>query len=255
MANRDVFRELGTDDAVHDPRLYDIINDFDHDIPFWRRWAEAADGPVLELCCGSGRITMPLANAGIPIAGVDHSAKMLAGLHEKATEAGLQIPTLQADMRTFEFRGVFNLIFVPFNSFQNLYGIEDVIACLASIRRHLSQSGRLIIDVFNPSVEFLVDRSRVEHQHEDIEVPGVGTLHWHERCCYDDAHQVNRVCWRFEYPDGHVEVQHLDMRCFYPLELRALLQLAGYEVESCFGDYDNAPFRSGSLKQIVVCTP
>lgn len=243
-----------TDDAVHDPRLYDVLNDFDYDLPFWEKHCRAANGPVLELCCGTGRLTVPLAKKGIPITGVDVSERMLAGFRARAEREGCNLAPCHADVRHLRLDRKFALVFIPFNSFQCLYSLEEIECTLAGVRAHLQPGGRFILDVFNPSIELMVERNRAPLVQE-FTVPGVGTVAWSERCAYDTAGQVNRVDWVFRFPDGHEEHQHLDMRCFYPQELRALLKYNGFSTEAIYGNYDEAPFHKASTKQIFVCTP
>ena len=245
--------EFRIDDAVHSPEIYDVINSFDSDVPFWLEHAQRAAGNVLELCCGTGRITLPLVQYGIPIVGLDYSERMLSGLRGKAASQGLNVDARPGDMRSFDFPERFSLIFVPFNSFQCLYSTSDVEAALTSIRRHLEPDGRFILDVFLPSIELMVDRSREEKIWNDIIVPGRGRLQIRERCHYDAASQVNRVTWTLVFEDGSHEIQRLDMRCFYPKEIDILLKESGFIIEQRFGNYDRSPFVSSSPKQIVIC--
>ncbi|EKD32834.1 MAG: hypothetical protein ACD_76C00138G0002 [uncultured bacterium] len=261
LVNNELFREgenmnqrdYGVDEAVHSHEIYDIINSFDYDIPFWREQAGKAKGPVLELCCGTGRITVPLAKHGIPIVGADLSRNMLAGFQKRCVRENIFPRSISADMRSFDLPERFSLIFVPFNSFQCLYSLADIEAALACIRRHLSPTGRFILDVFNPSIEIMVDRFRAEQENQTLNIPAKGVVRWKERCCYDAAAQVNRVTWTFIFPDGTEEIQRLDMRCFYPQELSVLLKANGFIVEHFYGGYDCSEFCSESPKQILVC--
>jgi SAM-dependent methyltransferase len=156
-------------------------------------------------------------------------------------------------MRDFSLNETFALIFVPYNSFQCLYSVAEAEAALACIRSHLAPSGRFILDVFNPSIELIVDRSRTGKRHGLVEFPERGKAEWFERVHYDAAAQVNRVTWTFVFPDGTEEVQRLDMRCFYPLELEVLLKANGFIIEERFGDFDREAFKSDSPKQILIC--
>jgi len=244
---------FGIDRTILDPCFYDTINDFDSDLTFWLDECRNAGGPVLELGCGTGRLTVPLAMEGIPILGADLSETMLMGLQRRAERESVSVRSTRADMRDFSLNETFALIFVPFNSFQCLYSVAEAEAALACIRRHLAPSGRLILDVFNPSIELIVDRSRAGERHDPVEIPGRGKAEWLERVHYEAAAQVNRVTWIFTFPDGTEEVQRLDMRCFYPLELEVLLKANGFFVEERFGDFDRVAFKSDSPKQILIC--
>jgi SAM-dependent methyltransferase len=244
---------FGIDRTIFNPDFYDAINDFDSDLPFWLDECRRAGGPVLELGCGTGRLTVPLAKEGIPILGADLSETMLEGLKRRAEREGVPARSARVDMRDFSLNETFELIFVPFNSFQCLYSIAEAEAAMACIRSHLAPSGRFILDVFNPSIELIVDRSRAGERHDPVEIPGRGKAEWLERVHYDAAAQVNRVTWTFTFPDGTEEVQRLDMRCFYPLELEVLLKASGFTIEERFGNFGREEFKSDSPKQILIC--
>lgn len=244
---------FGIDEAVHSPEIYDIINTFDDDLGFWREYSQAAKRRVLELCCGTGRVTIPLAQSGIPIVGLDCSERMLDGLRRNAAQKRVSIDARHGDMRFFDFSEKFSLIFVPFNSFQCLYKIPDVESILSAVSRHLEPEGRFILDVFSPSIEIMVDRSRKEKRWEDFFIPERGRVRMRERCDYDAASQVNRVTWTLCFDDGSEQVQKLDMRCFFPQELEVILKSSGFLIEERFGNFDKSPFTSDSPKQIVVC--
>ena len=245
---------FGVDRGVYSVDLYDAINSFTHDIPFWLEQARMAKGPVLELCCGTGRITVPLANAGIPVVGADLSHDMLKGLQQRASKAGVLLDARIADMRSFSFEEKFNLIFIPFNSFQCLYTLSDVQNTLACVRKHLAPGGRFVLDVFNPSLELMVDRSRNLVEQGTFELPVRGLVNWKEKCHYEAAAQVNRVTWLFSFEDGTEEIIKLDLRCFYPLELELLMTSNGFTIENRIGNYDLSPFVSNSPKQILFCS-
>ncbi len=244
---------FGIDEAVLNPDIYDVINDFDDDLPFWLQECRKAGGQVLELCCGSGRLTVALAKAGIPILGADFSETMLEGLRRRAAREGVPVRAVRADMRDFSFNETFALIFVPYNSFQCLYSVAEAEAALACIRHHLAPSGRFILHVFNPSIERIVEGSRVEKRNDPVEFPGRGPAEWLERFHYDAAAQVNRITWTFIFPDGTKEVQRLDMRCFFPQELEVLMKANGFCIEERFGDFNREAFQADSPEQILLC--
>ncbi|HEX9913239.1 MAG TPA: class I SAM-dependent methyltransferase, partial [candidate division Zixibacteria bacterium] len=117
--------------------FYDKWNQsFVSDIPLWLEYTKRCGSPVLELCCGTGRILLPLAKEGIEISGLDISEKMLEKAREKLNKETEQIKKrvnlLQGDMRNFHLKKEFNLIFIPFNSFQVLLSMEEQNNCLRS---------------------------------------------------------------------------------------------------------------------------
>src|SRR5215470_1030504 len=182
-----------------DGRHYDALNrDIVADIPFYLDEAKRARGPVLELACGTGRLTIPIALNGIPIEGVDRSPSMLAHLRTKAEQAAVTIPLTEADIRDFDLGRKFSLIFLGFNSMQHLHDYGSQAALFANVRKHLSPGGKFVFDVFNPKIAFLAQSGgprKLEREYEDPDGPGKISLE--QTLVYDDAVQVSRIRWFF----------------------------------------------------------
>ncbi|MDQ3235666.1 MAG: methyltransferase domain-containing protein [Pseudobdellovibrionaceae bacterium] len=213
----------------------------------------AENGPVLELCCGTGRLTIPLAKAGIDIIRLNFTASMLEFARKKASRDHIEIPWVLDDMRKFNLNRMFNLIFIPFNSLQNTYTIEDVERTFERIKAHLSLGGCFIFSIFNPSLDYIVDCSRSPKVHE-VKMPDGRNLTITESCTYDSAHQVNRISWIHKFSDSEKEIpQRLDMGCFFPLEMDALLKYNGWQIVQKFGSFDEDEFKASSPHQIYVC--
>lgn len=225
------------------------------DVPFYVAEAKRARGPVLELACGTGRVTIPVAQSGVEIVGLDQSPSMLAHARTKAEAAGVKIAWVEADCRTFALSRRFALILMAFNSMQHLHDLASLAALFANVRRHLAPGGRFIFEVFNPSLAILnrdYSKRYVERQYEDPE--GRGTITLEMTALYDDAAQVNRMTWYFSLPgQKDFRVERLDVRCFFPQELDLLVRANGVAIEHKFGNFERKPFASGDMKQIVVC--
>ena len=111
-------------DLIYDANIYDAMNTNLDDLYFYKRWLpENRDTRILELCCGTGRLTLPIAKEGYDITGVDYTPSMLAQAKDKAAGAGLEISFIEADIRTLDLREKYDLIFIPFNSIHHLYKI------------------------------------------------------------------------------------------------------------------------------------
>ena len=92
-------------DLIYDANIYDGMNTSMDDLQFYKRWLpKNKDARILELCCGTGRLTLPIAKDGYDISGVDYTASMLHQAKMKAAEAGLRINFIQADIRTLDYR-------------------------------------------------------------------------------------------------------------------------------------------------------
>lgn len=227
------------------------------DVPFYLDEAIRAGGPVLELACGTGRVTLPIAERGVEIIGLDQSPSMLAHARRKAEAAGVRISWVDGDCRTFALDQEFALIFMAFNSMQHLQDAASLEALFANVRRHLVPGGRFILDVFNPSLAILTrdpNRRYFDREYEDPEGRGPITLEM--TALYDDAAQVNRMKWCFSRPgEKDFRVEQLDVRCFFPQELNLLVRANGFTIEQKFGNFERKPFGSGDMKQIVICKP
>lgn len=114
-------------ELIYDANIYDGMNAKLADLPFYKRWLpKQKDARILELCCGTGRLTLPIAKEGHRISGVDYMASMLEQARRKAEEEGLAIEFIEADIRTLALAEKYDLIFIPFNSIHHLYENEDL---------------------------------------------------------------------------------------------------------------------------------
>lgn len=237
-------------------RYYDIQNkDFVDDIHFYLRQIKKYGEPVLELACGTGRITIPIAEQGIKIRGLDISEPMLSHAKRKSAVKGVDVEWVKADCRDFKLDRKFNLIFFPFNSIAHLHDLESIESCFSCVKMHLKNEGMFAIDMFNPRLDILTrDPSKRYPVAEYPDPDGKGTVVITENNIYDAATQINRI--KLYYKIGsHAEevVEELNMRIFYPQELDALLYYNGFTIEAKFGSYDESPFISTSPKQLIVC--
>jgi hypothetical protein len=116
----------------------------------------------------------------------------------------------------------------------------------------LVPQGRLIFDVFNPSIDLLVTRRQGWHPVKNYTDASGRNVEVTEQCRYDAASQVNQVTWRI-VRDGVERRERLDMRCFFPREVEVLVRLSGFRLIARHGDFDESPFESGSRKLICIC--
>ena len=248
-------------DLYASARRYDALTgeiESGEDLDYWERQMRRLPGPALELACGTGRLTLPLAERGITIEGLDISTVMLGRAREKTASRGLEIPWHPADCTDFDLGRLFGTIFLPNNSLGHLLHWRDFVACLGCVRRHLVPGGRFLLDYFNPSLGLLLrdpDERPLVAEFEDPE--GEGHVTVSESSAYDFASQINhaRWFWRFTARPNEENVTDLPMRVYYPQELDALFALGGFRIEAKHGGYDEAPFSSLSRKQLVVATP
>lgn len=237
--------------------LYDHVTPYRErrDVGFYVEAAKNADGPVLEVGCGTGRVLIPTARAGIEIVGLDLSPHMLKICRERLGQEPVEVQSraqlVQDDMRTFTLGRTFKLATTPFRPFQHLITVEDQMACLKNIHRHLEPGGRLILDIFNPSLEALT-RDNVGEEFGDepeFTMPdGRKVNRRHKIVARDHFKQINQVelIYYVTYPDGREErlVHAFDMRYLFRYEAEHLLARCGFEFEHLYAGYDKSPYGS-----------
>ena len=257
-----------------DARLYDheTADDPEFDLPYWRSLLdEFQSARVLELACGTGRLTLPLARHGralradFRIVGLDLSAPLVERARAKLVEAEDVPPDtarfVVGDMRAFDLDDEFDLIVVAFNSLAYIHTLEDQLACLEAARRHLAPAGRLAIDLLVPRLEFLSEAQRpappcrLEMDHP-VPAEGIGRLLRTYVDRYDAETQTIASTYFYDisYVDGRQErlVRNLDWHMYFHRELLLLLRLAGLRPIARYGGYDRSPFTKRSFQYLWV---
>jgi SAM-dependent methyltransferase len=236
--------------------LFDLdYGDFDDDLPFYEALAREAGGPVLELGVGTGRVARRLAGLGHDVCGIDNSATML---NRARCHAG-DLPNLQvvhADMRDFALGKSFAFIYAGYGAFHHLLTSKDQVACLRSMERHLVSGGVVAFDLrahwatdwdADPD-ETICDWTRAASN---------GDLVTKLRSVrVDRAAQVQHETYHFDRkaPNGtvHRVTAQVELRFSTRYEVEFLLQEAGLELESFYGDYDLRPYETDSDLMITV---
>ena len=139
-------------DIYDHPALYDALLPATAHVSYYVDLARQASGEVLELACGTGQLTVPLASAGLRITGLDLSEPMLSAARQRAAAQKVSVEHLPGDMRDFDLGRRFALIFIARNSLLHLHSTEDILAAFAMVRRHLAPGGIFAFDIFNPKI-------------------------------------------------------------------------------------------------------
>jgi len=237
--------------------VYSYVTD---DIPFYIDEARSAGGSVLELGCGTGRVAIPIAQAGIEIVGLDSSAAMLEVARRKAEKApgarGLRL--VETDMRDFSLDEVFGLVIIPFRGFLSLLSVEDQIQALANVRAHLAPGGKLAFNIFVPDLNMLVQEGDVAYHLRDVTDSDTGRrlVVWHQSA-YDNHNQIisARVIVDDLEADGVVGrrfYRDFQLRYSHRWEIRHLLEVCGFEIVDLFGDFERSPFDETSTEMVWV---
>jgi SAM-dependent methyltransferase len=239
---------------------------FPGEIDWWVRQAVDAAGAVLELACGTGRVTWPIARAGVDIFGLDAGAGMLRVAEAKRgrepREVSERVRFVRGDMTDFSIGETFALAIIPFRAFQSLLTPESQRSSLTCIRRHLCPGGHLIIDIFDPRLDWLLpdrtepglpDRPNVKHPVSGNTV-SVEVL----TRANDPLSQTLRERWRFtERTSSGATVRReeeiLELRWTYRHEMQYLLELCNFVIEREISDFSDSPPAYGH-EQIWVAT-
>jgi SAM-dependent methyltransferase len=236
------------------PDLYDALLPVGAHLPFYADIARHQAGAVLELACGTGQLTIPIALQGLPTAGLDLSSAMLDAAKRRASAAGASAAFLQGDMRDFAFGRAFNLIIVARNSLLHLHSTGDLLAALTAVRRHLARDGVFAFDIFNPDVGILARPPGQRFPVMNVTATPFGPLNVEDTHDYDSATQVNRATWYISTPDRRdAWTVPLNLRSIFPQELPLLVSAAGLELISRVGDLSGAPFDRRSRMQVCLC--
>jgi len=227
------------------------------DAAFYLARSLEAHGPVLELGCGSGRVLVPIARAGVDITGLDASPAMLEICRARLRAEGLSAPTVLGDMRHFDLARKFALITIPFRPFQHLLDPPDQIACLESVRRHLAPEGRFLFDVFDPRMDLITGLDGVETVEFEFTAPnGRAMRRSVKRIRHDRVRQVQHMELIFtDQQTGAREAMPLVMRYFFRYELEHLLARCGFEVMEVLGDFDGSAVGATPKELIVLSKP
>jgi SAM-dependent methyltransferase len=222
--------------------------------PFWQEVADAYGGPILELGCGTGRIAIPLAQAGFAVTGLDAAPSMLAAARRKAAAAGVTVTWHEGDLRAFELEAHFALVLLPNNALCHLLTRQDFEAWAGCVRRHLAPVGRLVVEVFVPNPAFLLRGPDERYPFAEYDDPaGRGRITISESSHYDPASQVRHIRTHYRIPgQAEEEVGELPMRMYFPQELDALFEYNGFVIEHKYGGMDRRPFDAGAAMQLLI---
>lgn len=185
-------------DLIYDADIYDGLNTFLYDLQFYKKWLLKNKGSqILELGCGTGRLTIPIAKDGYDITGIDFTSSMLEQAKVKASRAGLDIEFIQADMRTLDLPEKFDLIFIPFNSIHHLYKNEDLFKAFKVIKQHLKEGGLFLLDCFNPNIQFIVEGEKGIKEITDYTTTDGRKVLIKQKMQYEGKTQINRIEWHY----------------------------------------------------------
>jgi SAM-dependent methyltransferase len=231
------------------------------DIPFWRNLALRADGPVLELGCGTGRIALPLARAGVHVVGIDRSEAMLARASTRASRAMLtsRVHLVRGDIRHLPFApkrraGRFPLVMAPYGVLQSLLREADLASTLASVYSVLRPGGTF-------GLELVADLPSWKEYRKRVSLEGWrgrrGGSHVTlvESVRQDRSRRLTFFDQEFTERRGREQRVHRFSLAFRTLtvpQMARRLEKAGFHVAALLGDYRGAPWDERADAWIVI---
>lgn len=247
-----------TDDPYADSALYDLeYADHTEDITYYQRLAGDLPGPILELGCGTGRLTLPMVRVGATVDGVDLSPSMLAGLRTKLEtqpSTADRLRLFQGDFRDLPegLRNRYAAVFWPFNALHHCRSELDVLATLRGALDRLAPEGLVALDVYLPDRELYDRDPEATYEHRIFKDPRTGLpLHTWEQGWWDEDARTHHVVYTYRHRDGTEERAHLRLRMFERDELLGLFERAGLRVVHSAEDFSGSAVRPASLKWVV----
>jgi SAM-dependent methyltransferase len=237
------------------PDLYDLENPEDEEVNKFCLWlANTYGGPILDLGCGTGRVTIPLARSGYDVTGLDVVPEMLERARVKAS--GLPVQWVEADARNYHLEKKFRLILENGSVFMHMLTREDQAAFLKRVKEHLAPGGVFAVGLLFPHPDYL--RTNLDEKDwfsysddlgREVKVSGVEA--------YDELLQVKTetAIRRITTKDGSEMTFHapLSLRYTFPQEMEALLDRCGFSIEQRLGGMDHSPLTNESRFMLFLC--
>ena len=216
------------------------------DVAFWRNLALNAGGRVLKLGCGTGRISIPLGRAGVPLLGIDRSANMLARARTRVRRGRLsdRIQLVQGDIRHLPFHRQFALVVAPYGILQSLLRESDLTATLAEVRRVLRPGGTF-------GMELVADLPSWEEYRKRVSLKGWrgrrGGTHVTLVETVRQDRTKRRTIFDQEFTERHgrrkrIHRFSLAFRTLSVPQMTRRLEKAGFEISALLGDYRGGPW-------------
>jgi hypothetical protein len=210
-------------------------------VDFLAAQAGGAGGSALEFAIGTGRIGLPLSRRGIQVKGIDLSEAMVARLRAKPGAEDVEVTI--GDITTTRVDGRFRLVYLVFNTIENLTSQDDQVECFCNAAAHLEAGGRFVIEVEVPQLRrlppgetvrpFTVTPARLGFDEFDTPVQGLVSHHY----------------W---YEGGEMKSLKMPFRYVWPAELDLMARIAGMKLRERWGDWDRRPFTADSTRHISV---
>jgi len=239
--------------------LYDLVYEhYDDDLSLYEEFARRGETPALELGAGTGRVALHLARAGLDVVALDSSPWMLRRLEAALDDATRRrVRTVEADMRNFDLRETFDLMFCALDTFELLLTADDQLSALRCVARHLSRGGVFVAELRSlTAIDWSDEPAALQLEWVRQDPQGGGTLAKMSSIAVSRAAQLMTSTLIFDRTDagGVVRRRTLEvtLRATGRFELELLLARAGLRIESLYGGTDLSPFTDASDTMVVV---
>ena len=236
--------------------LYDLeLGDFCEDLPFYRKHLPATPCAILELGCGTGRVSRALAADGHRLTGIDLSLPMLAAAAHASSAPAPQYACM--DMTTLAFRATFGAIIAPYNTLNLLTNPDALHICLSQVRHLLAQDGVLLLQLYIPDRELRALEGKKRFQFRIFDRPDgskvIKEILKNIRPHSDLVEITERYHLRFRKDQPNEDWQYTYRILGYGFEQwRKILAEQGFCLEAAYGDYDFAPFLPEEHTSLLV---
>ena len=239
------------------PLLYHTHHqNFSEDLPFWQSLARWQGNPILELGCGTGRVLIPLAQAGHTIFGIDNAPGMLAFLKQQITpELQTSIQIIEGDMTDFEIDTQFRLVILPCNTYST-FDAETRAKMLICIFNHLTPGGVFGVSMPNPNLLLALEESTSE--------PALETIFSHPETGYpvqvgsrwERKDNVLSFIWHYDHllPNGQIErlTASTDHQLATVEQYITEMITAGFTIRSTYRNFETGPYKPDSNYLIIL---
>ncbi len=206
----------------------------------------AAGGAAVEFAIGTGRVAVPLREAGVPVSGIELSHAMIARLREKADDAA--IPVVEGDMTTASAGEGFSLAYLVYNTISNLLTQEEQVECFRNAARHLGPGGCFVIELWVPQL-----RALAPGHAGTVEVSEPGYLLVDTIDTLTQRLTSHHVRFGPDLADGRAaRIGRSPHRYIWPSELDLMAQLAGFTREARWAGWRREQFTGESTSHVTV---
>jgi len=239
---------------------YSGLKMLEEDVPFFMGQLPRKRLDILELCAGTGRAAIPLAQAGHRVVGVDYASDMLELARRKRDSVGLKdrdLTLLKSDVLKLNLKKRFDWVCIFFNTFLAFTTLEQQDRVLQSVLRHMKPKGRFWIDIFHTDVALIADPKLEKQDPSTFFVPSLNRTVFKTHNIYRTGPQTERIVFRYEWFDemGRKKQDSTDINItfMFERELRMLIERNGLRIERMWGNYDGTALKTDSPRMIARC--